>query len=241
MINYLKIFNFIWRAQRTEFILSKAWKTLQGCNTQWSASLGVSSLIHMSHMLISAMIHFTRQMHYFLSFEVLSSGWEELQIRLGKAADFDQLREAHLSFLDKISTNCFLKNSSISEEEHAMDYELSIRHRGISDEIVKYVGKLNDLYTRCDAEKIRRQIYAKKAGLSDWKAVPTGNADEECVKFRRIIEEKLSPDLRIISSALMRFLWGFVRGLKNHRNPNMRLFGSRLDFNGFFQRFNPDE
>ena len=122
-----------------------------------------------------------------------------------------------------------------------MDNELSIRHRGISDEIVKYIAKLNDLYTRCSAEKRRRETYAQKAGLADWKVVPADNADEERVKFRRIIDEKVSPDMRIISSALMRFLWGFVRGLKNHRNPNMRLFGSRLDFNGFFQRFNPDE
>ena len=238
MINYLKIFNFIWRAQRTEFILSKAWKGLQGCRTKLFENLGVSGLMHMSHTLISAMIHFSRQMHYFLSFEVLACGWEELQTHMEKAADFDQLREAHLSFLNTISTSCFLKNSSITEEEHTMDNELSVLHRGISDEIVKYISKLNDMHTRCDAEKSRRQAYAQKAGIPDWREMP---ADEECAKFRRIVDEKISPDLRISYKALMGFLWKFVRGMKNHRNTKMKLFGYRLDFNGFFMRFKPED
>ncbi|KAI6654785.1 hypothetical protein LOD99_2664 [Oopsacas minuta] len=240
MISYLKIFNFIWRAQRTEFLLSKAWKNLQACDRKWAQSLDLGEVFHLSHKLISAMIHFTRQVHYYLSSEVLACSWEELQARLLKATDLDQLREAHQSFLTTVSTHCFVKIPSMTEEECYTDNELSIRHRGISDEVVKYISILDDLYVRCEAEKHRRHNFRLKANIGSRSGVIDVEEREERLKFHIAIEENISPNLRIISSALMRFLWGFVRGLKGHRNPNMRLFATRLDFNGFFQRFDPD-
>ena len=185
----------------------------------------------MSHALISAMIHFTRQVHYYLSFEVLTCSWEELQGRLQKASDLDQLKEAHFDFLTSVSTYCFLSQ---------VDKPLSLRYRGISDEVVRYISVLDNLYTRCEDEKLRRRNFKLRANIGDRSGVIDDAEKEERVKFNIAIEEEISPDLRIISSTLMRFFWQFVRGLKEHKNANFRLFATRLDFNGFFQRYVPD-
>ena len=231
MVSYLKIFNFIWRAQRTEFILSKAWKNLQAYDRKFARSLGLGEVFHMSHALISAMIHFTRQVHYYLSFEVLTCSWEELQARLQKASDLDQLKEAHFDFLSSVSTYCFLSH---------VDKPLSVRYRGISDEVVRYISVLDNLYKRCEDEKLRRHNFKLRANIGERSGEIDDTEKEERINFHNIIEGEISPDLRIISSALMRFFSQFVRGLKDHKNANFRLFATRLDFNSFFQRYVPD-
>ena len=112
----------------------------------------------MSHALISAMIHFTRQVHYYLSFEVLTCSWEELQARLQKASDLDQLKEAHFDFLSSVSTYCFLSQD---------DKPLSLRYRGISDEVVRYISVLDNFYKRCEDEKLRRHNFKLRANIGD--------------------------------------------------------------------------
>lgn len=239
MLMYLRIFNFIWRAHRTEYLLTKAWKDLQATYQIWAKALRIDELYHMSHIIVGAMIHYTRQMHYYLSFEVLSCSWDELLTQLKKATDLDQIREAHTACLSTILASCFMKLQTMSESESGICQDLSTRHRGISDSVVKLVAKLNMLYGFCKEEEERRRRLASKRGGVNWKS----NLDEDADlrdEFNRKVEAQIAPDLRLISNSLMRILHEFVKKLKDHRDSNFRLLGTRLDFNNYFHKFNPD-
>ena len=137
----------------------------------------------MSHALISAMIHFTRQVHYYLSFEVLTCSWEELQARLQKASDLDQLKEAHFDFLSSVSTYCFLSQD---------DKPLSLRYRGISDEVVRYISVLDNFYKRCEDEKLRRHNFKLRANIGDRSGEIDVAEREERTNFNAAIEADTS-------------------------------------------------
>ncbi|KAF2985785.1 hypothetical protein EK904_009369 [Melospiza melodia maxima] len=73
MSHYLRVFNFLWRAKRMEYILTDIWKGHM-CNAKLLKSMPeLSGVLHQCHVLASEMVHFIHQMQYYITFEVCST------------------------------------------------------------------------------------------------------------------------------------------------------------------------
>ncbi|KAI0998372.1 Spindle pole body component [Podosphaera aphanis] len=103
---YLKVFNFLWRIKRVEFVLSSTWRkcmtgsrgVLQGEDKivvkTWKLTRGV----------LAEMIHFIGQLQYYILFEVIESSWDELQAAIHKEdCTLDDLIKAHTKYLNAIT------------------------------------------------------------------------------------------------------------------------------------------
>ena len=70
ILHYLRIFNFLWRCKRMEYVLTEIWKK----QMSWARGLRnlpeMSPILHISHCLEAEMIHFIHQLQYFITFEV---------------------------------------------------------------------------------------------------------------------------------------------------------------------------
>ncbi|MGH0125038.1 UNVERIFIED_CONTAM: hypothetical protein FKN15_043947 [Acipenser sinensis] len=112
MSHYLRVFNFLWRAKRMEYILTDIWKG-QMCNAKLLKSMPeLSGVLHQCHILASEMVHFIHQMQYYITFEVLECSWDELWNKVQQAQDLDHIIAAHEVFLDTIISRCLLDTNS---------------------------------------------------------------------------------------------------------------------------------
>ncbi|KPP78777.1 hypothetical protein Z043_101693, partial [Scleropages formosus] len=112
---YLRVFNFLWRAKRMEYILTDIWKG-QMCNAKLLKAMPeLSGVLHQCHILASEMVHFIHQMQYYITFEVLECSWDELWNKVQQAQDLDHIIAAHEVFLDTIISRCLLDNNNRGE------------------------------------------------------------------------------------------------------------------------------
>ncbi|XP_073206141.1 gamma-tubulin complex component 3 isoform X3 [Lepidochelys kempii] len=115
MSHYLRVFNFLWRAKRMEYILTDIWKGHM-CNAKLLKCMPeLSGVLHQCHVLASEMVHFIHQMQYYITFEVLECSWDELWNKVQQAQDLDHIIAAHEVFLDTIISRCLLDSDSRGE------------------------------------------------------------------------------------------------------------------------------
>ncbi|KAJ8309894.1 hypothetical protein KUTeg_011759 [Tegillarca granosa] len=100
MIMYLRVFNFLWRAKRMEYILAIIWKNQISNAKKLRPIPELSSILHQCHVLASEMVHFIQQVQYYINFEVLECSWDELVTKVKEAEDLDYIIAAHQVFLD---------------------------------------------------------------------------------------------------------------------------------------------
>ena len=100
---YLRIFNFLWRSKRIEFVLSQMWIE-QISYVRLLRDLGrpVQAVLHKCKMLHGNMMNFVLQMQYYLMFEVLECSWAQLLDNVNKSPNLDHIIAAHQTFLDTI-------------------------------------------------------------------------------------------------------------------------------------------
>nr|XP_045370711.1 gamma-tubulin complex component 3 isoform X3 [Camelus bactrianus] len=112
MSHYLRVFNFLWRAKRMEYILTDIRKGHM-CNARLLRGMPeFSGVLHHCHILASEMVHFIHQMQYYITFEVLECSWDELWNKVQRAQDLDHIIAAHEVFLDTIISRCLLDADS---------------------------------------------------------------------------------------------------------------------------------
>ncbi|KAK2168865.1 hypothetical protein NP493_1211g00044 [Ridgeia piscesae] len=112
IIMYLRVFNFLWRAKRMEYILSGLWRS-QNHHAHLLRSLPeVTPVLHQCHMIVAEMVHFVQQVQYYINFEVLECSWDELLQKVREAQDLDHIIAAHEMFLDTIITRSLLDSQS---------------------------------------------------------------------------------------------------------------------------------
>jgi len=179
---YLKVFNFLWRIKRVEFVLSTTWRkcmtgargVLQGVGDPvaeaWKSTRGV----------VAEMIHFIGQLQYYILFEVIESSWDELQAAIRKeGCTLDDLIRAHTKYLNAITHKGLLgaKKRGHGEEESTFMMQLGDLLRIM----LAYRDAVDGLYSWSVAEFTRRQEASVRAetrigrhdGGSDDEALPT--------------------------------------------------------------------
>ncbi|UYV65767.1 TUBGCP3 [Cordylochernes scorpioides] len=123
MVSYLRLFNWLWRAKRMEYVLATLWKTHSANARTASSHLPqLAPVVHQAHCLLSAMVHLVQQMQYYIAFEnqsplcvlnqVMECSWAELVQKVNAAQDLDQVIGAHVRFLDTLLSRALLDPAS---------------------------------------------------------------------------------------------------------------------------------
>lgn len=169
---YLKVFNFLWRIKRVEFVLTTTWrKTMTGARgvLKDMESVGAGECWKMTRGCIAEMIHFIGQLQYYILFEVIQSSWDELQASIHKEnCTLDDLIKAHTKYLMSITHKGLLganKKGADGREESAFMKQLN----DLLHIMLSYRDAVDGLYSWSVAEFARSQDASlrKETGAMD--------------------------------------------------------------------------
>ncbi|XP_041935624.1 gamma-tubulin complex component 3 [Alosa sapidissima] len=235
MSHYLRVFNFLWRAKRMEYILTDIWKG-QMCNAKLLKSMPeLSGELHQCHILASEMVHFIHQMQYYITFEVLECSWDELWNKVQQAQDLDHIIAAHDVFLDTVIARCLLdtNNRSLLNQLRAI-FDQIIEFQSTQDSL--YRSALEELQLRLQFEERKRQRQQE----GEW-GVTT---EDEAAETKRIQEfqdfhAKMRSELRILSYSYQGIVQQFLVLLMTSTDESLQFLSFRLDFNEHYKARDP--
>ncbi|XP_044106066.1 gamma-tubulin complex component 3 isoform X4 [Neovison vison] len=235
MSHYLRVFNFLWRAKRMEYILTDIRKGHM-CNAKLLRNMPeFSGVLHHCHILASEMVHFIHQMQYYITFEVLECSWDELWNKVQQAQDLDHIIAAHEGFLDTIISRCLLDADS-----RALLNQL----RAVFDQIIElqnaqdtiYRAALGELQRRLQFEEKRKQREAE----GQW-GVTAAEEEEENKRVQEFRESipKMCSQLRILTHFYQGVVRQFLVLLTTSSDESLRFLSFRLDFNEHYEAREP--
>ncbi|XP_065887804.1 gamma-tubulin complex component 3 homolog isoform X2 [Dysidea avara] len=232
MLQYLRVFNFLWRAKRMEHCLTNMWRNQAAYYAVVEQIPELLPVFHQVHLLTSSMVHFIGQMQYYITFEVLECCWADLLQDIESAPDLDHLITTHSSFLRLITTRCLLDPKSQT---------LLTQLRAIFDIIVESQAKQSRMYTECLQEVELRQQYSSagdtRTKQGSWGITGT-EADAEYER-RALFVRKSVASYRSQFTVLQRnyqdMVEEFISQLKVHVDQSLRFLSSRLDFNEHYK------
>lgn len=235
MSHYLRVFNFLWRAKRMEYILTDIWKGHM-CNAKLLKSMPeLSGVLHQCHVLASEMVHFIHQMQYYITFEVLECSWDELWNKVQQAQDLDHIIAAHEVFLDSIISRCLLDSES---------RVLLNQLRAVFDQIIEFQNAQEALY-RAALEELQRRLQfeeRKKQRESEGEWGVTAQEDDEekkkVLEFQESIP-KMRSQLRILTHFYQGIVQQFLVLLTTSTDESLRFLSFRLDFNEHYKAREP--
>ncbi|KAB1267567.1 Gamma-tubulin complex component 3, partial [Camelus dromedarius] len=247
MSHYLRVFNFLWRAKRLEYILTDIRKGHM-CNARLlrgmpvtrgrGAGVGVpefSGVLHHCHILASEMVHFIHQMQYYITFEVLECSWDELWNKVQRAQDLDHIIAAHEVFLDTIISRCLLDADS-----RALLNQL----RAVFDQIIELQSTQDAIY-RAALEELQRRLQfeerKKQREVEGQWGVTAAEEEQEAQRTREFQESipKMCSQLRILTHFYQGIVQQFLVLLTTSSDESLRFLSFRLDFNEHYRAREP--
>ncbi|KAK7805722.1 hypothetical protein U0070_010943 [Myodes glareolus] len=235
MSHYLRVFNFLWRAKRMEYILTDIRKGHM-CNAKLLRNMPeFSGVLHQCHILASEMVHFIHQMQYYITFEVLECSWDELWNRVQQAQDLDHIIAAHEAFLDTITSRCLLDSDS---------RVLLNQLRAVFDQIIELQNAQDAMYRAALEELQRRLQFEEKKKQREIEGQWGVTAAEEEEENRRIREfqdsiPKMCSQLRILTHFYQGVVQQFLVLLTTSSDESLRFLSFRLDFNEHYKAREP--
>lgn len=230
---YLKVFNFLWRIKRVEFVLLSTWRecmtgsrrVLQSPNQAvvqtWKSTRGT----------LAEMIHFVGQLQYYILFEVIESSWGELQKRIRKEdCTLDDVIEAHRRYLEDITHKGLLgpklrhHPSDNREQTTYLDQLSEILRSMLSyrDTIVGLYGWTSSEYTRRQEVELRNMTRRDDdGGFSTLDNVPS--------EFPALQER-----LRHLGDKFRNRLQVLLGDLAYQPDVDMRFLGVAMNFNDVY-------
>jgi len=232
MMMYLRVFNFLWRAKRMEYILAIIWKE-QMENAKMLRSLPeVNPVLHQCQFIVSEMLHFVQQVQYYINFEVLECSWDELLCKVKNADDLDHIIAAHQEFLDAITARSLLDLQS---------YPILTQLRTIFDLIIHFQAIQENIYRSAKNELYARQSFETgKTQNTDKGTWGMTEADEETEQRRRVdftqtVLSTARSQLRILQQSYQNMVQQFLIMLTSHSDVSLRFLSFRLDFNEHYR------
>ncbi|KAI9736479.1 MAG: Microtubule-nucleating Tub4p (gamma-tubulin) complex component [Claussenomyces sp. TS43310] len=162
---YLKVFNFLWRIKRVEFVLATTWRNcMTGARgVLQSVDESVAQSWKLTRGVIAEMIHFIGQLQYYILFEVIESSWDELQTAIHKeGCTLDDLIGSHTRYLNAITHKGLLGAKKLrhgEEDENTFMLQLGELLRIM----LTYRDAVDGLYSWSVAEFTRRQEASVRA------------------------------------------------------------------------------
>ncbi|KAK2491759.1 hypothetical protein MC885_000241 [Smutsia gigantea] len=233
MSHYLRVFNFLWRAKRMEYILTDIRKGHM-CNAKLLRNMPeFSGVLHHCHILASEMVHFIHQMQYYITFEVLECSWDELWNKVQQARDLDHIIAAHEVFLDTIISRCLLDADS---------RVLLNQLRAVFDQVIE-LQSTQDTVCRAALEELQRRLRfeeKKKQREGQW-GVTSAEEEEENQRIQEFQESipKMCSQLRILTHFYQGVVQQFLVLLTTSSDESLRFLSFRLDFNEHYKAREP--
>ncbi|XP_075910838.1 gamma-tubulin complex component 3 [Petromyzon marinus] len=236
MMQYLRVFNFLWRAKRMEYSLTDIWKG-QMCHSKLLRSMPeLSGVLQQSYVLASEMMHFIHQMQYYITFEVLECSWDRLLTQVRAAPALDHVIAAHQEFLSSCVSRCLLDADS-----RLMLAQL----RAIFDQIVQFQAAqegmqraaLQELQLRLQ----RQEEVAARQRAGEWGTTEARELHEEqrISEFRSHFVPKTRSQLRVLTQSYQDIVQQFLVMLTRSSDESLRFLSFRLDFNEHYRARNP--
>lgn len=176
-------------------------------------------------------MHFIHQMQYYILFEVIECNWVELQKKFRAANTLDEILDAHEKFLNDITVGCF----------HGQPTQKQQYLETVYDNIITLEAWQARYYNNCYKELEARHKMAQMVAESEKQGkfgVTTEQKlqrDEECKLFEQcVIMARRS--LEDIASDYEKAVSSFLMTLNSNQDPNLQLFGTRLDFNEYYKK-----
>ncbi|CDW82197.1 gamma-tubulin complex [Stylonychia lemnae] len=112
MQSYKKVFNFLWRLKRIEYLLSQLWRKNQEHSDKFEKIKGMRDVFHKFNLYHHEMVHFVSNIHNYIMVEVLESQWKIFQDDMKQAQDLDQLIEYQKKFVNSILDKALLNDKN---------------------------------------------------------------------------------------------------------------------------------
>jgi gamma-tubulin complex component 3 len=230
---YPKLFKHLWRSKRMEYVLTTLWKSLVSSAKLEKRIPGLKSAFQSFHMLLSEMMHFIRQMEYYLTFDVIECQWIQLQTELNNPRDVDLLIRAHCQFLEQVMRRSLLDTSA---------EDIYLQYRAICDYILEFQSHLENFLKATDHEISARDKYELNLEINekrgDWGIVAEEDKieDERRTVFEKDTIPKAIAWMAIVTHNYQDNAKKFLVMLADHQDRELQELSSRLDYNEHYKK-----
>ena len=230
---YPKLFKHLWRSKRMEYILTSLWKSLVSIIKLEKRIRSLKYAFHSFHTLLSEMIHFIRQMEYYLTFEVIECQWIRLEAQIEGSRDVDFLIGAHCHFLEQVIRRSLLDSTT---------EDIYLQYRAICDYILEFQSHVNNFLRATDSEISSQIKYESNQELrekrGEWGVV--SNEDKEEEERRQLYENETIPKaiawMSIVTHNYRDNVHKFLVMLADHQDRELQELSARLDYNEHYKK-----
>ncbi|PLW44340.1 hypothetical protein PCANC_09939 [Puccinia coronata f. sp. avenae] len=176
MEKYMRMFRILWKLKRLQYALDRAWKlVILGVTRGLQHLHFLRDDFHHARLVISEMIHFTRQLQAYCHLEVIDCGWQELEKKLtSEGGDLDSLIDAHNAYLDRLVSKGLLLSSRVGKENTCL-----VLAEECFKVILAFKSSIDNLYAFAQAESARIQWVQKSGGRRAGKYGRMDSSDDD--------------------------------------------------------------
>ncbi|KAH6576489.1 hypothetical protein BASA62_001410 [Batrachochytrium salamandrivorans] len=236
MHTYLKLFTFLWRLKRVEHVLSSSWR-LRVAETQTLRYVkGFAGDIQQCFILQSEMVHFVNQLQHYIFFEVIECSWNELIASINKKSrDLDLLIAAHNRYLNSIAMKgllAVLPNQTTISKKLFKIFEIILAFDAVQESVFRLAADEQSHQNVAHATAYQIQLEAEfklkgRASSQDRPSSLPSAARISAVRGR--VQDAVDLFRTQVKNLLL--------SLADHPDQNLKLLGTRLNFNEVSLRF----
>uniref|UniRef100_A0A0W0FJX8 Putative gamma-tubulin complex component 3 n=1 Tax=Moniliophthora roreri TaxID=221103 RepID=A0A0W0FJX8_MONRR len=224
MVQYLKLFNYLWQMKRVEGTLSQCWMRVAGGARTFLRMPELEPSWHQIRGCMAEMIHFIRQLQAYCHSEVIECSWKILIEFLNKReGDMDAMIDAHRNYVGRLVRKILLLSSKAGKEENVLN-----QVRDLFSTILQFREAVDNFYNYCLSESARRDRQ-----LDAERGIYTGPPDDQ-----ETLEEALPRLMQPIKEYGMQFterVQTLTQHLQIHSDLDCRFLGVRLNFSDFYR------
>ncbi|CAK94171.1 unnamed protein product (macronuclear) [Paramecium tetraurelia] len=222
MLNYYKIFNYLWRIKRVEHTLIQSWMQQIKNKYHLNAKSNVNKALNLSLQIMNSMIHFIKNFFSYLMLDAIETPWKKFMDQINQIENLDHLIQLHEQLLNEIIDRTFLHQKQEEIQIILLKlFEISFRYKQNLENLFLYV---RELVAQDRSDKFEQSLDS----IISHKTTPSYNINiDRQFKGQEII--KLLLQLRQMYREQTLEL---IKHLQNEEKLKFLLF--KLDFNEYY-------
>lgn len=222
MMNYQKIFYFLWRIKQIEENLKNVWVLQakdEAARLRAARSEEIRAIFHFAYLLRHTMMHFLTNLHSYLMI-IMEASWKKFWEELEKATSFDQILTLHQKFQRDI-LEITLNTASSKQISQALNNLFSViaNFKTVS---LKLQENFEDYYQKLRLYQ-ERQLMAQK-----------GYIHEESLELPEFNSGKLFKDMRDLKLCYDQSFKNFYTQIRKEGENKLSVLSFKLDFSEYY-------